>query len=103
MAPSETPLLIVDDDAGLLRQLRWAFSDHKVYTASTRQEAIAVVEKDPIPVAIVDLGLPPDSYRKVQFLMALQDRLTAAAQRGSTVAILIDDAHKGEKLFIESR
>ena len=60
MAPNETPLLIVDDDAGLLRQLRWAFSDHKVYTASTRQEAIAVVEKDSIPVAIVDLGLPPD-------------------------------------------
>jgi two-component system NtrC family response regulator len=61
MSSNETPLLIVDDDAGLLRQLRWAFSDHKVYTASTRQEAIALVRKTPVSVAIVDLGLPPDT------------------------------------------
>src|SRR5712691_2513934 len=60
MSSNETPLLIVDDDTGLLRQLRWAFSDHKVYAASTRQEAIALVRKAPVSVAIVDLGLPPD-------------------------------------------
>jgi two-component system NtrC family response regulator len=60
MSSNETPLLIVDDDTGLLRQLRWAFSDHKVSTASTRQEAIALVRKAPVSVAIVDLGLPPD-------------------------------------------
>src|SRR6516225_2138180 len=39
MSTIERPLLIVDDDPGLLRQLRWAFSDHKVYPASTRQGA----------------------------------------------------------------
>lgn len=60
MLPAARPLLIVDDDPGLLRQLRWAFSDHKVYLASTRQEATDLVGKDPVPVAIVDLGLPPD-------------------------------------------
>src|SRR6266436_6585620 len=60
MSSNETPLLIVDDDTGLLRQLRWAFSDHKVYAASTRQEAIALVRKAPVSVAILDLGLPPD-------------------------------------------
>jgi two-component system, NtrC family, response regulator len=60
MLPAARPLLIVDDDPGLLRQLRWAFSDHKVYLASTRQEATDLVGKDPAPVAIVDLGLPPD-------------------------------------------
>jgi two-component system NtrC family response regulator len=60
MLPVARPLLIVDDDPGLLRQLRWAFSDHKVYLASTRQEATDLVGKDPAPVAIVDLGLPPD-------------------------------------------
>jgi len=60
MLPTARPLLIVDDDPGLLRQLRWAFSDHKVYLANTRQEATDLVGKDPTPVAIVDLGLPPD-------------------------------------------
>src|SRR5258707_7334372 len=78
MAPNETLLLIVDDDAGLLRQLRWAFSDHKVYTASTRQEAIAVVEKDPIPVAIVDLGLPPDPDGASEGLATLAEILAVA-------------------------
>ena len=39
MSAATRPLLIVDDDPGLLRQLRWAFSEHKVYPAGTRQEA----------------------------------------------------------------
>jgi len=60
MPPNAKPLLIVDDDTGLLRQLRWAFADHKVYPAGARQEAIDLVRKEAIPVAILDLGLPPD-------------------------------------------
>ena len=36
MPPNPKSLLLVDDDAGLLRQLRWAFSDHKVFPAGTR-------------------------------------------------------------------
>ncbi|MGH7030039.1 MAG: sigma 54-interacting transcriptional regulator, partial [Stellaceae bacterium] len=54
------PLLIVDDDIGLLRQLRWAFSEHKVHPAGNRREAIEAVKESRIPVAILDLGLPPD-------------------------------------------
>jgi len=45
MPPNPKPLLLVDDDTGLLRQLRWAFSDHKVFPAATRQEAIDFVNK----------------------------------------------------------
>jgi two-component system NtrC family response regulator len=54
------PLLIVDDDGGLLRQLRWALSEHKVHAAANRQEAIGVIRAHQIPVVILDLGLPPD-------------------------------------------
>jgi two-component system, NtrC family, response regulator len=72
------PLLIVDDDPGLLRQLRWAFSDHKVYLASTRQEATDLVRKDPVPVAIVDLGLPPDPDGASEGLSILAEILTIA-------------------------
>jgi two-component system, NtrC family, response regulator len=60
MNAEEKPLLIVDDDGGLLRQLRWALSDHKVHAAANRQEAIGLIRAYQIPVAILDLGLPPD-------------------------------------------
>jgi two-component system, NtrC family, response regulator len=60
MSPATKPLLIVDDDSGLLRQLRWAFSEHKVHPAGNRQEAIETIREYQVPVAILDLGLPPD-------------------------------------------
>jgi two-component system, NtrC family, response regulator len=60
MPPAAKSLLIVDDDSGLLRQLRWAFTDHKVHPAASRHEAIEIIRAAPVPVAILDLGLPPD-------------------------------------------
>jgi two-component system, NtrC family, response regulator len=78
MLPAARPLLIVDDDPGLLRQLRWAFSDHKVYLASTRQEAVDMFGKDPVPVAIVDLGLPPDPDGASEGLAILAEILAIA-------------------------
>jgi two-component system, NtrC family, response regulator len=58
--PDERPLLIVDDDSGLLRQLRWAFSEHRVYAAGNRRDAVGLLRAHHPPVAILDLGLPPD-------------------------------------------
>ena len=78
MAPNAKSLLIVDDDAGLLRQLRWAFSDHKVYPAGARQEAIDLVRKYTIPVAVLDLGLPPDPDGASEGLATLAEILAIA-------------------------
>jgi len=78
MSPTARPLLIVEDDPGLLRQLRWAFSDHKVCCASTRQEATDLVRRDPAPVAIVDLGLPPDPDGASEGLAILAEILAIA-------------------------
>ena len=78
MPKSVKPLLIVDDDTGLLRQLRWAFSDHKVHPAGTRQEAIELVRRETIPVAILDLGLPPDPDGASEGLAALSEILAIA-------------------------
>jgi two-component system NtrC family response regulator len=58
MPQLSNPLLIVDDH-GLLYQLRRAFSDREVVTASTREEAVGLIKKESIPVAVIDLGLPP--------------------------------------------
>ena len=78
MPPNPKSLLIVDDDAGLLRQLRWAFSDRKVYPAGTRREAVDLVKKEAIPVAILDLGLPPDPDGASEGLAALSEILAIA-------------------------
>jgi two-component system NtrC family response regulator len=53
-------LLIVEDDEGLCSQYRWAFPACDVLLSHTRQQAIGLVKRDNPPVAIVDLGLPPD-------------------------------------------
>ena len=53
-------LLIVEDDAGLQRQLRWAYDGYEILAAATRDEAIAAIRSDEPPVVTLDLGLPPD-------------------------------------------
>lgn len=58
---SDPALLIVEDDPGLLTQYRWAFPGRTVITASSRSEALPIVEQQRPAVAVVDLGLPPDA------------------------------------------
>ncbi|MGH9618037.1 MAG: response regulator, partial [Acidobacteriaceae bacterium] len=57
---TKPPMLIVEDDPGLLSQYRWAFPGRIVLTATSRAEAMPIVEKEGPAVAIIDLGLPPD-------------------------------------------
>src|SRR5438067_3743292 len=78
MSPNPKPLLLVDDDTGLLRQLRWAFADHKVFPAGTRQEAIDFIRNEPIPVAVVYLELPPDPDGASEGLATLTEILAIA-------------------------
>jgi len=53
-------LLIVEDDEGLQRQLRWAYDDYEVLVASDRNAAIDLVRQVEPAVVTLDLGLPPD-------------------------------------------
>ena len=53
-------LLIVEDDQGLQRQLRWAYEGYQVFCASTRAEAIDILRAEEPAVVTLDLGLPPD-------------------------------------------
>ncbi len=52
-------LLIVEDDDALRRQYRWMFPDLHLHLAGSRNEAVGVLQRHPIAVALVDLGLPP--------------------------------------------
>ncbi len=53
-------LLIVEDDEGLQRQLRWAYDDYEVIVAGTRAAAIDALRAEEPSVVTLDLGLPPD-------------------------------------------
>ena len=53
-------LLIVEDDEGLCSQYRWAFPTFDTAIANNRAQALAIARKEQPPVALLDLGLPPD-------------------------------------------
>ncbi len=53
-------LLIVEDDVGLQRQLRWAYEGYEIVVASDRAQAIDAVRAHEPAVVTLDLGLPPD-------------------------------------------
>ncbi|MDE2042000.1 MAG: PEP-CTERM-box response regulator transcription factor [Alphaproteobacteria bacterium] len=60
-SPKPAPkLLIVEDDEGLQRQLRWAYPDFNVLVAGDRQSALDLVRAEEPDVVTLDLGLPPD-------------------------------------------
>ena len=53
-------LLIIEDDEGLLRQLRWAYDDYDVIAAGDRTSAIDALRAEEPDVVTLDLGLPPE-------------------------------------------
>jgi len=55
------PLLIVEDDENIARQLRWALADeYEVHWARDGEEAVRLFTEARPKVATLDLGLPPD-------------------------------------------
>ena len=59
MSEASRKLLIVEDDPGLLSQLKWCFEDYDVYTAEDRDSAIVELRRHEPMVVLQDLGLPP--------------------------------------------
>ena len=60
MHDSKPKLLVVEDDAGLQAQLKWAYEDFEVIVASDRASAMAALRAEEPAVVTLDLGLPPD-------------------------------------------
>ena len=53
-------LLVVEDDEGLQRQLKWAYEGYQVVCAGDRASAIEALRAYEPAVVTLDLGLPPD-------------------------------------------
>jgi two-component system NtrC family response regulator len=71
-------LLIVEDDLGLQKQLKWCFDEHEVLIAGTRAEALAQLRRFEPPVVLQDLGLPPDPEGVNEGMQTLRETLSLA-------------------------
>jgi len=71
-------LLVVEDDPGLQKQLRWSFDDCTVVTAADREAALTQIKRHSPAVVTMDLGLPPDADGATEGLATLQQILELA-------------------------
>jgi two-component system, NtrC family, response regulator len=75
MTETKRKLLIVEDDQGLQRQLKWSYEDFEVFCASNRAEAIAMMRLEEPDVVTLDLGLPPDPDGTTEGFATLDEML----------------------------
>ncbi len=78
MSANSKRILIVEDDPGLRKQLKWCFNGLEVLQATNREEAIAAVRRHEPQVVLQDLGLPPDAEGVSEGLATLQEILQIA-------------------------
>jgi two-component system NtrC family response regulator len=78
MSDAKQKLLLVEDDPGLQKQLKWSLSDYELVIAADRDGAIAQLRRHEPPVVLLDLGLPPDVDGATEGLAALQQILSLA-------------------------
>ncbi len=71
-------LLIVEDDPGLQKQLRWSLDAYDTITADDRESALAQLRRHQPAVVTMDLGLPPDPDGASEGLALLSQMLALA-------------------------
>ena len=76
MSQSKKHLLIIEDDPGLQKQLRWSLDDYDVLVAGDREAALAMVRRHEPAVITMDLGLPPDPDGASEGFATLQQILS---------------------------
>jgi two-component system NtrC family response regulator len=86
----KSKLLIVEDDLGLQKQLKWCFDEYEVLIAASRSEAIAQLRRFEPQVVLQDLGLPPDPQDVSEGMATLREILKIAPQ---TKVIVVTGNH----------
>jgi two-component system NtrC family response regulator len=72
------PLLIVEDDPALQKQLRWSFDKFEALTAGDRESALVQIHRHNPAVVTMDLGLPPDADSVSEGFLLLEQILAIA-------------------------
>src|SRR6266853_5905417 len=74
-------LLIVDDDAAIRTQMKWALSnDYEIALAEDRISALSTFKTERPAVTLLDLGLPPRPNSPEEGLATLSEILSAEPQ-----------------------
>jgi two-component system NtrC family response regulator len=89
-------LLVIEDDPGLQKQLRWSFDAYEVLVASDRESALALLRRHEPAVVTMDLGLPPDPDGASEGLATLAQILELAP--GTKVIVLTGNQDHGNAL-----
>lgn len=71
-------ILVVDDDLGIQKQLKWSFTGYDVVFAEDRASAIAQLRRFEPKVVTLDLGLPPDPSNATEGLKTLEEIMELA-------------------------
>jgi two-component system NtrC family response regulator len=91
MSKDKRKLLVVDDDTGIQRQLRWSFEGYNVEVAGDRAEAIARFRSEMPPVCTVDLGLPPNPDSPEEGFLIIEEMLRISPETKIIVVSGQDD------------
>jgi two-component system NtrC family response regulator len=91
LSKPKLPLLVVEDDEGLQKQLRWCLDDYEVLFASDRESAITELRRAEPAVVLQDLGLPPDPAGVSEGLATLEQILALAPHTKVIVVTGNDD------------
>ena len=75
MTEHRQKLLIVEDDLGLQKQLKWSYEGFDVFCASNREDALTLLRAEEPDVVTLDLGLPPDPDGVTEGFAALDEML----------------------------
>ena len=78
MTQNKPKLLIIEDDPGLQKQLKWSLDAYDVVVAGDREAALAQIRRHEPAVVTMDLGLPPDPDGSTEGLATLQQILALA-------------------------
>ncbi len=71
-------VLVVEDDPGLSKQLKWSLEAYDTVFAGNRADAIAQLRRHEPPVVLLDLGLPPDAEGVSEGFETLRETLSLA-------------------------
>jgi two-component system NtrC family response regulator len=75
---NKAKLLIIEDDLGLQKQLRWSLDQYDIALADNRASALAQLRRHEPSVVTMDLGLPPDPDGATEGLATLREILALA-------------------------
>lgn len=71
-------LLVVEDDPGLQKQIRWSLEGYDIQLAAERDSALNQIRRFEPPVVLLDLGLPPFPDSAEEGLATLQQIVSMA-------------------------